>query len=218
MAAFWTAGVQAQCVPAIEVNGSATVYVVPDRITVEIAMEEYFKHDGADSIKVKVTEIERQVRKTLADTGVEDSSISVSDVGNYRNSAVASKFLMAKRLSVVLTDFRQLDMISGNLPQLGIAGFQITGLDNSEMEKYNRQGLKAALDAARDKAEFIALNENLSIVVPIEIVESGNSYYDSRAFSNSSFSGGSGMEDMRKISRRYSVKVRYTATSKSKEE
>ena len=200
---------EAQTEPSIEVTGTATVYIVPDRITVEIGMEEYFKPGFIDSTKVKIADIERDVRKVLKKAGVKESSVTVTDMGNYRDRAMSTKFLMAKRISAVVSDFDELDKIAANLPERGVTSFQITKLDNTDMEKYNREGLKSALEAARSKAEFIAKEEGLSITSPLEIVENGSNYYETPSFSNVAYDSGSGMENMRRIVRRYSVKARY---------
>ena len=116
---------------------------------------------------------------------------------------------MAKRLSAVLTDFAQLDKISETLPELGVTSFSIAKLDNSDMARYNREGLKSALDAAKAKADFIASNENLSGLTVWKVEETSPSYSMANAFSNVAYAGGSGMDNMRKIERRYSVKVTY---------
>lgn len=196
--------------PEIEVTGSATMNIIPDRITIEIGMEEYYKHKASgDSTIVKLSDIEKDVRKTLREAGVPDSMIVVSELGNYRNRDMSSTFLMAKRLSATVSDFNQIERISDRLDRKGIVCFNITKIDNSDMEQYNRQGLKAALDAARQKAEFIAENEGLKLLMPYEIVETTNEPSMYSAFSNVAYDGGSGMENMRRIVRRYSVKVCY---------
>lgn len=196
--------------PVIEVTGSATMNIIPDRITIEIGMEEYYKHKASgDSTIVKLYDIEKDVRKTLREAGVPDSMIVVSELGNYRNRDMSSTFLMAKRLSATVSDFDQIERISDRLDRKGIVCFNITKIDNSDMGQYNRQGLKAALDAARQKAEFIAENEGLKLLMPYEIVETTNEPSRYSAFSNVAYDGGSGMENMRRIVRRYSVKVRY---------
>lgn len=196
--------------PVIEVTGSATMNIIPDRITIEIGMEEYYKHKASgDSTIVKLSDIEKDVRKTLREAGVPDSMIVVSELGNYRNRDMSSTFLMAKRLSATVSDFDQIERISDRLDRKGIVCFNITKIDNSDMEQYNRQGLKAALDAARQKAEFIAENEGLKLLMPYEIVETTNEPSMYSAFSNVAYDGGSGMENMRRIVRRYSVKVCY---------
>ena len=196
--------------PVIEVTGSATMNIIPDRITIEIGMEEYYKHKASgDSTIVKLSDIEKDVRKTLREARVPDSMIVVSELGNYRNRDMSSTFLMAKRLSSTVSDFNQIERISDRLDRKGIVCFNITKIDNSDMGQYNRQGLKAALDAARQKAEFIAENEGLKLLMPYEIVETTNEPSMYSAFSNVAYDGGSGMENMRRIVRRYSVKVRY---------
>lgn len=196
--------------PVIEVTGSATMNIIPDRITIEIGLEEYYKHKASgDSTIVKLYDIEKDVRKTLREAGVPDSMIVVSELGNYRNRDMSSTFLMAKRLSSTVSDFDQIERISDRLDRKGIVCFNITKIDNSDIGQYNRQGLKAALDAARQKAEFIAENEGLKLLMPYEIVETTNEPSMYSAFSNVAYDGGSGMENMRRIVRRYSVKVRY---------
>ncbi len=202
---------KAQLIPsAIEVTGSATINIVPDRITVEIGMEEYYKPKVfGDSTIVKLSEIEKNVRKTLKEAGVADSQIIVSDLGNYRNRDISANFLMAKRLSATVSDFAQLEEISDKLERKGITSFNIVKIDNSDLDSYNRQGLKAALEAARSKAELLAEDAGGSLLYPVEIVETGPNYFETPSFSNVAFDSGSGMENMRRIVRRYSVKVKY---------
>lgn len=196
--------------PTIEVTGSATINIVPDRITIEVGMEEYYKVKVfGDSSIVRLSDIEKNVRTAFAMAGVPDNQIVVSDIGNYRNRDVSANFLMAKRLSATVTDFSQIENIYDRLDRRGITSFNITRIENSDMERYNREGLKAALDVARDKAEYIAENEGLTITMPYEIVENGPNYYESPSFSNVAFDSGSGMENLRRIVRRYSVKVSY---------
>lgn len=196
--------------PLIEVTGSATLNIIPDRITVEIGMEEYFRFKVfGDSVLVGMPEIEKGVRKVLRDAGVPDSMIVISDLGNYRNRNISSTFLMAKSLSATVFDFNQLERISEKLDRRGISSFSISKSDNSDMESYNRKGLKAALGAARQKAEFIAENENLELLAPYEIEETTNGPAGFSAVSNVQFDQGAGMDSMRRIVRRYSVKVRY---------
>lgn len=158
--------------------------------------------------------VERAVMKTLLGAGVPDSMINVSDMGNYRDRRSTSEFLMAKRLSAVVTNIGQLDNIARRVDRKGITSFNISKIDNSDMGRYNRQGLKSALDAAREKAEFIAANEGLVIVKPVEIVENSSGYNEGSMFSNVAYGGGSGMDGMRRIVRRYSVTVKYQFSDK----
>lgn len=201
--------------PTIEVTGTATLNIVPDRISIEIGMEEYYKHKPlGDSVVVKLADIENNVRKTFRDAGVSDSLIVVSDMGNYRDRGVSATLLMAKRLSATVSDFSQIEYISEKLDRKGISTFNIVNAENSEMTQFNRQGLESALDAARTKAEYIAEKEGLEITAPYEITETTNEPSGYSLFSNVSYDGGAGMDNLRRIVRRYSVKVRYLFTIK----
>lgn len=196
--------------PYIEVTGSATMNIVPNEITIEIGMEEYYKQKLiGDSSIVKLADIEKKVRKTLVQAGVPDSKIIVSEIGNYRNRELGPDLLMAMRLSAIVTDFDQIDMIAEKLDRKGITSFNVVKVDNSDIEHLNQKGLNAALDAARDKANGIAANEHLTIIGPLEIVETGPNYFETPAFSNVSFDSGAGMNNFRSIIRRYVVKVKY---------
>lgn len=207
----------AQNAATIEVTGTATINIIPDRITVEIGLEEYFKttNHSEDSTKVKLSQIEKEVRGVMAKAGIADSAITTAAVGNYRNRATSRDFLMAKTLSAVLTDFSQLDALVAQLPSQGISSFNLTRLDHSAMPDYNRRGLKAALDAAKEKAQFIADDMGMLLMMPWEVVENGPMYYESPSMSNVSVYSGAGMDNMRRITRRYSVKVAYIITSNS---
>ncbi len=62
--------------PVIEVTGSATMNIIPNRITIEIGMEEYYTHKASgDSTLVRLSDIENDVRRTLREAGVPDSFI-----------------------------------------------------------------------------------------------------------------------------------------------
>lgn len=211
-----TCALHAQSTPYIEVTGSATLNIVPDRVTIEIGIEEYYKQRAfGDSTVVKLADIEKGVRNALNRAGVADSEIIVAGMGNYRRRDISSDFLMAKTLSATVSDLSRLETIAEHLDRKGIVSFNITGVTNSDMERYDRQGLKAALDAARSKAEFIAENEELTITVPYEIVENGQGYNDAAMMSNVAFDSGAGMESMRRIVKRYSVRVRYLFDTKN---
>lgn len=203
-------GATQESYPTLQVTGTARLNIIPDRITVEIGIEEYYKSwPGRDSLLVKLPEIEKDIRKTLEAAGVADSSVIVTDVGNFRNPARTRHFFMAKRLSVVVSSFQQLDKLAGELSREGITSFQIIRMDNSRMADYNRKGLKAALDAARNKADFIAENEQLRIGAPWEIIENQTNPAGGSPFSNVAFDNGEGMGEMRRIVRNYSVTVKY---------
>lgn len=202
-------------IPYIEVTGTATMNIIPNEITVEIGIEEYYKSKLiGDSTIVKLADIEKKVRKVLVQAGVPDSQILVSEIGNYRHREMGPELLMAMRLSAVVTDFNQIDDIAEKLDRKGITSFNVMKVDNSDIDQYNQKGLSAALDAAREKAKSIAANENLTLLQPIEIVETGTNYFETPAYSNVAFDAGAGINSFRSINRKYVVKVKYAFQSR----
>lgn len=97
------AAAEAPDVPSIEVSGVATINIVPDRITVEIGLREYYESraDG-DSTLVGMDEIERRVRQKLSAVGVTPADITVTDWNSYLDPSRSKKMLMSKRLSAVI--------------------------------------------------------------------------------------------------------------------
>lgn len=110
----------AQNPATIEVTGSATINIVPDKITVEIGMEEFYRKDSAsDSVKIDLEKIEQQIRAVFTNAGVTSNNITTTEIGNYKDKSSSERFLMAKKLSAVLTDFNQLEIIASTLPDRG---------------------------------------------------------------------------------------------------
>lgn len=211
----------------IEVNGSSSVSITPDVLYVEIGMREYYKPlaDG-DSVRVTIGEIEKRVNKSLEKAGVKMDDVTITDYGNYHYPWISKAFLMSKTISAKLTSMDQLVELAEHMNIKGVISFRISKTDASDMEKYNRQGLKAALDKAREKAEFIAKNEGLELIMPIDIVEDGPIYYEEAMVTNVMLNGvaedaaadmgaprmmakGATMDSMKKIVRRYNVRVIY---------
>lgn len=208
----------------IEVTGSSTVSITPDRMTIEITMEEYYKKfANGDSVKVTISETEKSVRRALSEANVPDSLITITNIGSYYNYRNPEELVMSKTIAANLTELSQLEEIAEKMPERGVRNFRIAKLDNSEMELHNRRGLKAALDKAREKAAFIAENEGRVVMGPLEITEEGPIYYDEvmdeAVMTNVAMDSGSArgamlkmassMESMKKITRRYMVKVKY---------
>lgn len=198
----------------VEVSGTATLDIVPDRITVEIGMQEYYRHGNrGDSTLVTLNHIEKEVRRVLSGESIPDSAVTLADVGNSLDPARSKSLLMAKRLSVVLHSFDRLESLASAISLPGVNSFSLARIDNSRMADYNRRGLKAALDAAKNKAAFIAADAGLILTLPVEIVENGPGYYESPSFSNVSLQYDGAMDSMRRIVRRYSVRVKYGLTT-----
>ena len=197
---------KAQSTCTVEVTGTAIQNILPDRVTIEIGLEEYYKSKMlfGDSTLVKLSDIEKDVIKTLVKAGVSESDISVSDVGNYLNQNKSSNSLMAERLRVTVSNMTQLRKICDDLQRKGVVCFNIVKADNSNMERYERKGLEAAMADAKAKVEIIAASTGGSSPSPIEIVDISPAISDCIAYDSAN-----GFENLSCIVRNYAVKVKY---------
>ena len=147
----------------IEVTGTSEVEIIPDEIHFVIGIKEYFEEefDGVSKpedyrTKVRIENIESQMREALHSIGITDNDIRTQDVGDYWRER-GLDFLIGKNLDITLHDFTI----------------------NKDILKYHEQGKKDALLAARNKAEYMAeaLGEEIGKVLSIEEHGGGTDHY-----------------------------------------
>ena len=164
----------------IEVTGTSEVEIVPDEIHFIIGIKEYFEEefDGVSKpeeyrTKVRIEDIESQMREALHSIGITDSDIRTQDVGDYWRER-GLDFLIGKNLDITLHDFTMIDRIISVIDTKGVSSMRIGEMTHKDILKYQEQGKKDALLAARDKAGYMAeaLGEKIGKV--LSIVEHGD--------------------------------------------
>ena len=186
----------------IEVSGTAEVEIVPDEIHYIIEMKEYFEEefDGKSkpedfATKVSLDVIERQV--------------STEEIGNtWRERGM--DFLVSKRLDITLGDFETIERIRKGLDTRGINAMYIGELKNRNMAEWQEKGRIEAIEAARNKAEYMASAAGCGLGRVMRIVE-GNAAGRMlpAAQANVMASGASSADTYRTIKKTYTVIVRY---------
>lgn len=200
----------------IEVSGTAEVEIVPDEIHYIIEMKEYFEEefDGKSkpedfATKVPLDVIERQVRRAIADAGVPTDAVRTEEIGNtWRERGM--DFLVSKRLDITLGDFGTIERIRKGLDTRGINAMYIGELKNRNMAEWQEKGRTEALNAARDKAEYMASAAGCRLGRVMRIVEgtaAGGTLPAAQA--NVMASGASSADTYRTIKKTYTVIVRY---------
>lgn len=169
----------------IEVTGTSEVEIVPDEIHFVIGIKEYFEEefDGVSEpedyrTKVRIEDIESQMRGALHSIGITDSDIRTQDVGDYWRER-GLDFLIGKNLDITLHDFTMIDRIISVIDTKGVSSMRIGEMSNKDILKYHEQGKKDALLAARDKAEYMAeaLGEKVGAVLSIVEHGGGTDHY-----------------------------------------
>ncbi len=169
----------------IEVTGTSEVEIIPDEIHFVIGIKEYFEEefDGVSKpedyrTKVRIENIESQMREALHSIGITDNDIRTQDVGDYWRER-GLDFLIGKNLDITLHDFTMIDRIISVIDTKGVSSMRIGEMSNKDILKYHEQGKKDALLAARNKAEYMAeaLGEEIGKVLSIEEHGGGTDHY-----------------------------------------
>lgn len=169
----------------IEVTGTSEVEIIPDEIHFVIGIKEYFEEefDGKSKpedyrTKVRIEDIESQMREALHSIGITDSDIRTQDVGDYWRER-GLDFLIGKNLDITLHDFTMIDRIISVIDTKGVSSMRIGEMTHKDILKYQEQGKKDALLAARDKAGYMAeaLGEKIGKVLSIVEHGGGTDHY-----------------------------------------
>ena len=199
----------------IEVTGTSEIEIVPDKIHYIIEIREYFEEefDGKSKpekyhTKVSLSQIEQDLRKTLAEAGITQDAIRMQEIGDYWRKQ-GQDFLISKKFDITLTDFRQINEIVKRIDTKGIHTMRIGELENKDILTYHQKGKIEALKAAQQKATYLveALGKKLGDV--IRIVEEGNSNIFPFAQSNVLSSDAASFDNFRTIKKNYSMLVRF---------
>lgn len=199
----------------IEVTGTSEIEIVPDKIHYIIEIREYFEEefDGKSKpeeyhTKVSLSQIEQDLRKTLAEAGITQDAIRMQEIGDYWRKQ-GQDFLISKNFDITLTDFRQINEIVKRIDTKGIHTMRIGELENKDILTYHQKGKIEALKAAQQKATYLveALGKKLGDV--IRIVEEGNSNIFPFAQSNVLSSDAASFDNFRTIKKNYSMLVRF---------
>ena len=199
----------------IEVTGTSEIEIVPDKIHYIIEIREYFEEefDGKSKpeeyhTKVSLSQIEQDLRKTLAEAGITQDAIRMQEIGDYWRKQ-GQDFLISKKFDITLTDFRQINEIVKRIDTKGIHTMHIGELENKDILAYHQKGKIEALKAAQQKATYLveALGKKLGDV--IRIVEEGNSNIFPFAQSNVLSSDAASFDNFRTIKKNYSMLVRF---------
>lgn len=204
----------------IEVTGTAEIEIIPDYIHYIIEIREYFKEefDGKSKpeeykTKVPLSQIEQELRKSLAEAGITQRAIRTQEIGdNWRKQG--QDFLVSKQFDITLTDFKQIDKIIAHIDTKGINSMRIGELKNNDIQTFHQKGKIAALKAAQQKATYLveALGKKLGGV--IRIVEENDPVALPFAQSNIMSSNATSFDNFRTIKKHYSMLVRFEIADK----
>ncbi len=163
----------------IEVTGSAELEVTPDIIYIGISLKEYFR-DNTSKKKVEIEALEAQLQAAVTKAGIPQENFTINNISGYTdywNKKKDPNFLASKQYRLKVSDLNKFNQIISAIDPKGIAYSNIEGYDHSQMTQYRKELKIKALQAARDKAQYLAEAINEKLGGALEIQEINNEYY-----------------------------------------
>lgn len=162
----------------VEVNGSAEAEVTPDIIYVGISLKEYFK-DNSNKKKTDIEDHERQLLTAVTNAGVSKENFTVNNISGYATwqKKKSPDFLISKQYRIKLTDLNKFNQIMEALDQKAVQYTNIESYDYSKIESLKKDLKIKALQAAKDKATYLAKAVDDEVGDALEIQEINNEYY-----------------------------------------
>jgi uncharacterized protein len=170
-------------VKKIEVTGSAEVEIVPDEIYLDIALREYKNKTS----KVEISVLEKQLQKAVQEAGIPAENLSIANVfgSNYDQWWSKKKkdpdFMARKQYRLKLNKLDKVNVILGAVNDEGIESVTISSYTHSKMEEYRKQVKTKALQAAKEKANYMleAIGDKIGGVLEVQEINTDN-YADVR--------------------------------------
>jgi len=138
----------------IEVTGKAEIEIIPDMIFLKIILSDKNNKD-----KLSLTEIEKVMIEKLSGIGIDvDKNLSVLNfASSLRAQWLKTDIVLTKQYQLIVQDSKTLEKVFFELQKLGISNVSIVKFDHSKIEQYRKDVKVAAVKAAREKAELLAI-------------------------------------------------------------
>lgn len=159
---------QETTVRKIEVNGSATMEIVPDIFSFRIDLREYI----AKGKKVTLDDLERDLVKALKKEDIPDTALTVDNVYGYNwnyKKKESDVFMASKSFRLKLPSIKGINDLLERLDSEGVSSVNIIEASHSNMYEYQMEMRKMALKNAKRKAEVMLETLGESLGRPLEI-------------------------------------------------
>lgn len=163
----------------VEVSGSAEAEVTPDIIYMGISLKEYYR-DNTNKKKVEIEDLERQLQAAVINAGIPKENFTINNISSYNYSWERQKnpaFLARKQYRLKVTDLTKFNQILSAVDSRAIEYTNIESYDYSKIESLKRDLKIKALQAAKDKASYLAEAVNDKVGDALEIQEINNEIY-----------------------------------------
>ncbi|GAB4092370.1 SIMPL domain-containing protein [Flaviaesturariibacter terrae] len=171
----------------ITVTGSAEEEVVPDEIYVNVDLKEYEKKGQG---KIALDAIRRDFLNNVRSIGIPDSLVTIAAYdgsnGNpwWQRKRKKEELYASVTYQLKIRNSKTLDELVAKLDDNATQNFYISRVDHSRIQEYRKQLKIKAVQAAKEKAQYLAqsIGEQVGVAVTIsEPVEYGGPILYERA-------------------------------------
>lgn len=137
----------------IEVNGTSEIEVFPDKIFLNIIINEK-EHKGK-----KVNEVEKLMIERLISLGIDiQKQLVIKDfISNLKNDWILKNEIQSiKQYELLVYDAEIVGKVFKELNNLEISTISVSRLENSEIEKHKKEAKSKAIRQAKENAETLA--------------------------------------------------------------
>jgi uncharacterized protein YggE len=171
--------------PFIEVTGTASKEIMPDKIFVTISLTNKI----IDKQEYNIQEQEKKLKQILTENKIDLSlltlSNSISQVVTKKEKEIG--FEVFKIFMLELSSAEQVSKIFKELQDLNIKGASIEKVEHSKIDSLRKEVRIAAIKSAKNKAEYLLESIGEQLGKPMEIKEVvENSFFKENFLSNSS--------------------------------
>ena len=199
--------------PFIEVIGTASKEVVPDKIYIKILLTDKVVNNEKYTIESQ----EEKLKKALTSAGIDLKYLYLSDSSSEitKDKKKETGFKVIKEFSLIVKNSNEVSKVFKELYEINIKEAEISKAESSDIENIRKEVRIAAIKVAKEKAEYLLLAIGEKIDKPLEIKELDNSYLSrkmlttSNSVIKSSDSDGDNM-DFEKIIVTYSYYIKYS--------
>lgn len=162
---------QVDSLPFIEVTGNAELKVVPDTFYLGITLRE---SDQKNRVSLQV--LESRLFATLNEAGIDpEKQLSVEDLDSSFQKLIArrSRIELTKEFELVIRDAALLSRLLPALEESGISNIRLKKSDHSKIEEYRKKVRILAIQAAKEKADYLSSAIGQKSGKAIQIWETG---------------------------------------------
>jgi uncharacterized protein YggE len=157
----------------IEVVGNAETEIVPDIIYVAISLQEYF---NGNRKAADLNDLEKELQNAVIKAGIPKENLTVNNVSSYNYAWEKKKnpnFAASKQYRLKLSDISKFNEVIGSLDPKAIQSTHIESYEHSKIAAFKKDLRKKALEAAREKAQYLAetLDDTLGDALEINVAD-----------------------------------------------